>query len=755
MGCDSSKLKKKEEPDQQEYFEPKKVTSSPAKNKHTVGRKQRQARGRQPKYRTKIDSRVLTKYDVKALIGRGSFSDVLRVENKLTKQPYAVKILRLKNQHSKEVSQSELRALTRIRHPYVIQLIEVFQSKECVYLVMELATGGELYERIKMKGHLTEKESIRVLQMVLDGVTYLHSKGITHRDLKPENLLFYHPGQDSKILITDFGFAKSVANPEDKSLFTTWCGTPEYIAPELLCKKPYSNSVDIWAIGVITYVMISGHLPFAAETPSKLYRQIVGAKYAYSREVWKHASDGAKDFIDKLLQVDPEKRPKAVEARKEQWVNSVPPLTGHKGHSFKYLSSQVSGKSGKTNVSYTSPVVRQKKVEEEMVSKILEEKDKNLRMMRKDVEIGKDSYEVEGTNNHVEGSCNFTGINGMLNDNITRPNLEHHLKTELHPPVPKDKPESTVTSYQEEFPSAAATEDSNSFASRAEDSPGIEADFIEQEFPAVSPRFEINNMKKSVGDTNAVSHFGDGVDSSNDWMGRQSEEVSKGNLLDLHMSDGRGKTWQNPHKGELDTMFPPLKKNKLKWHMQEKTSVMEKVGMWLEDQNGYYRDERLSNSHGDIYQMEKLNLRSSSFLDNSLMKYSTISASLPPFKKSTVKDRAESLGLHQLKWPEFSRTRTVESSETAREETIVDEIEANRQEDLWKETVHNNDDNYFGNLQNEVRMEFGVTKDRWKVQSLTELSTNLKDMPDDKGSDSLPKDEYSGNVLLDQSDNFH
>ena len=285
MGCDSSRLRKKEEPDRPEYLEPKKVISTQPKKALNGGQKQNTTRGKPPKYRTKIDSRVLAKYDVKALIGKGSFSDVLRVENKLTKQPYAVKILRLKNQHSKEVSQSELRALTRVRHPYVIQLMEVFESKECVYLVMELATGGELYERIKMKGHLTEKESIRILQMVLDGVIYLHSKGITHRDLKPENLLFYHPGQDSKILITDFGFAKTATSAEDKTLFTTWCGTPEYIAPELLCKKPYTNSVDLWAIGVITYVMISGHLPFAAETPSKLYQQIVRAKYSYSREV--------------------------------------------------------------------------------------------------------------------------------------------------------------------------------------------------------------------------------------------------------------------------------------------------------------------------------------------------------------------------------------------------------------------------------------------------------------------------------------
>ena len=250
-----------------------------------IAQKRDHSRTNKPKYKTKIDSRVLAKYDVKALIGRGSFSDVLRVQNKMTKQPFAIKILRLKNASSREVFQSELAALTRIRHQYVIHLYEVFESKDCVYLVMELATGGELFERIKMKGHLHEKESIRILQMVLEGVQYLHENGIAHRDLKPENLLFYHPGQDSKILITDFGFAKTKANPDDNTPYTTWCGTPEYIAPELLCKKPYTKAVDMWAIGVITYVMLSGHLPFSADTPSKLYQQIINAKYSYSRDV--------------------------------------------------------------------------------------------------------------------------------------------------------------------------------------------------------------------------------------------------------------------------------------------------------------------------------------------------------------------------------------------------------------------------------------------------------------------------------------
>ncbi|XP_065064493.1 calcium/calmodulin-dependent protein kinase type IV-like [Rhopilema esculentum] len=629
MGCDSSRLRKKEEPDRPEYLEPKKVISTQPKKTLNGGQKQNTTRGKPPKYRTKIDSRVLAKYDVKALIGKGSFSDVLRVENKLTKQPYAVKILRLKNQHSKEVSQSELRALTRVRHPYVIQLMEVFESKECVYLVMELATGGELYERIKMKGHLTEKESIRILQMVLDGVIYLHSKGITHRDLKPENLLFYHPGQDSKILITDFGFAKTATSAEDKTLFTTWCGTPEYIAPELLCKKPYTNSVDLWAIGVITYVMISGHLPFAAETPSKLYQQIVRAKYSYSREVWKRTSDGAKNFIDKLLHVEPDKRLKAVEARKEAWVNSVPPLTSHKGQSSKYLSSQASGKSAKSTLSYKSPIFKQKKFNEEIVPSDVANNEKSRVSIRED-DAKISSEEADRKLKIATQGENIDSNNDFDKDDGPVSSLNRY-ETALLSPAAKEKPESTVASIQEEFPSAAATEDSNSVASRAEACP-CDNELVPHEFDAVSPRARTNNPDGSQAGCFPMNRFADDTTVVPDWIEKRRSDNFYRNPLDFNSRSQRGMSWRNPRRGELDLMFAPLQKSKLNWYMQEKASVIEKVGLWLEEQNGYTKEERLSNSHGDIDRLSKLQIQSEMPLDNPLLQYASVSAASSPIK---------------------------------------------------------------------------------------------------------------------------
>uniref|UniRef100_A0A8C6XWH8 Protein serine kinase H1 n=1 Tax=Naja naja TaxID=35670 RepID=A0A8C6XWH8_NAJNA len=280
----------------------KSAIPSPPCHTNPYVEQQEPRKNRVAKYRAKFDPRVTAKYDIKALIGRGSFSRVVRVEHKATKQPYAIKLIETKYREGREVCESELCVLRRVRHTNIIQLIEVFETQERVYMVMELATGGELFDRIIAKGSFTERDATRVLQMVLDGVKYLHTLGITHRDLKPENLLYYHPGMDSKIMITDFGLA-SARKKGDDCLMKTTCGTPEYIAPEILIRKPYTNSVDMWAGMII----------------APLYRQILKGKYSYLGSV----SNLAKDFIDHLLTVDPGDRMTALQALKHPWVVSM------------------------------------------------------------------------------------------------------------------------------------------------------------------------------------------------------------------------------------------------------------------------------------------------------------------------------------------------------------------------------------------------------------------------------------------------
>ncbi len=242
---------------------------------------------RKAKYKASFDPRVTAKYDIKALIGTGSFSRVVRVEHRSTRQPYAIKMVE-KRREGKQCWEVELNILRRVKHANIIQLIEVFDGKDRTYMVMELATGGELFDRIVAKGNFNERDATHVLQMVLEAVRYLHSLGITHRDIKPENLLYYHPGNDSKIMITDFGLAscrKTGGQIQQDMMMRTICGTPEYIAPEILLKKAYNEAVDLWAIGVVTYILLSGRMPFDDDNRTRLYRKILSAKYSYSGEV--------------------------------------------------------------------------------------------------------------------------------------------------------------------------------------------------------------------------------------------------------------------------------------------------------------------------------------------------------------------------------------------------------------------------------------------------------------------------------------
>lgn len=260
---------------------------------------------------------ICSRYDIKALIGCGSFSRVVRAEHRRSRQPFAIKLLEVKGREGHEACRAELGVLRRVNHSNVIRLAEVFETPHRVYLVLELATGGELLERMVARGTFRERDATKALKMVASGLCYLHSLGVIHRDLKPENLLYYHPGQDSRLIITDFGLAcwdktpasfqskgdTSVSTPDancDSSLSTvdfeksrqskdwavrTLCGTPEYLAPEMLAQRPCGSAVDMWALGVITYIVLSGSLPFDQSSRPRLFRAILRGSFSFHGDV--------------------------------------------------------------------------------------------------------------------------------------------------------------------------------------------------------------------------------------------------------------------------------------------------------------------------------------------------------------------------------------------------------------------------------------------------------------------------------------
>ncbi|XP_049806754.1 calcium/calmodulin-dependent protein kinase type 1-like [Schistocerca nitens] len=210
-----------------------------------------------------------------------------------------------------------VRLNNRLKHPNIVQLLETFEDKHKVYLIMELVTGGELFDRIVEKGSYTEKDASDLIRQVLEAVDYMHEQGVVHRDLKPENLLYYSPDEDSKIMISDFGLSKM----EDSGIMATACGTPGYVAPEVLAQKPYGKAVDVWSIGVISYILLCGYPPFYDENDANLFAQILKGEFEFDSPYWDDISDSAKDFIRQLMCVDVEKRYTCRQALKHPWIS--------------------------------------------------------------------------------------------------------------------------------------------------------------------------------------------------------------------------------------------------------------------------------------------------------------------------------------------------------------------------------------------------------------------------------------------------
>ncbi|XP_021564040.1 calcium/calmodulin-dependent protein kinase type 1B isoform X1 [Carlito syrichta] len=178
-------------------------------------------------------------------------------------------------------------------------------------------TGGELFDRIMERGSYTEKDASHLVGQVLGAVSYLHGLGIVHRDLKPENLLYATPFEDSKIMVSDFGLSKIQAG----NMLSTACGTPGYVAPELLEQKPYGKAVDVWALGVISYILLCGYPPFYDESDPELFSQILRASYEFDSPFWDDISESAKDFIRHLLERDPQKRFTCQQALQHLWIS--------------------------------------------------------------------------------------------------------------------------------------------------------------------------------------------------------------------------------------------------------------------------------------------------------------------------------------------------------------------------------------------------------------------------------------------------
>ncbi|KAL5697981.1 cAMP-dependent protein kinase [Ranunculus cassubicifolius] len=259
-------------------------------------------------------TKKLGKYEVGRTIGEGTFAKVKFARNLETGESVAVKVLakttilkhRMVNQIKREISIMKI-----VRHPNIVRLHEVLSSRTRIYIVLEFVTGGELYDQIVHQGRLSEKQARRYFQQLIDAVDYCHSKGVYHRDLKPENLLLDTQGN---LKISDFGLS---ALPEQGvGLLHTTCGTPNYVAPEVLRHQGYDGAVaDIWSCGVILFVIMSGYLPFDEIDLPTLYKKISTADFSFPS--W--LSPGVKSLIRRILDPNPRTRIRIGEIKKDLW----------------------------------------------------------------------------------------------------------------------------------------------------------------------------------------------------------------------------------------------------------------------------------------------------------------------------------------------------------------------------------------------------------------------------------------------------
>ncbi|XP_044069374.1 calcium/calmodulin-dependent protein kinase type II subunit delta isoform X9 [Siniperca chuatsi] len=265
-------------------------------------------------------TRFTDEYQLYEELGKGAFSVVRRCVKKSTGQEYAAKIINTKKLSARDHQklEREARICRLLKHPNIVRLHESISEEGFHYLVFDLVTGGELFEDIVAREYYSEADASHCINQILESVSHIHQHDIVHRDLKPENLLLASKMKGAAVKLADFGLAIEVQG--DQQAWFGFAGTPGYLSPEVLRKDPYGKPVDIWACGVILYILLVGYPPFWDEDQHKLYQQIKAGAYDFPSPEWDTVTPEAKNLINQMLTINPAKRITADQALKHPWV---------------------------------------------------------------------------------------------------------------------------------------------------------------------------------------------------------------------------------------------------------------------------------------------------------------------------------------------------------------------------------------------------------------------------------------------------
>ncbi|KAM4614190.1 calcium/calmodulin-dependent protein kinase type II subunit gamma isoform 6-T6 [Discoglossus pictus] len=265
-------------------------------------------------------TRFTDEYQLYEELGKGAFSVVRRCVKKSSNQEYAAKIINTKKLSARDHQklEREARICRLLKHPNIVRLHESISEEGFHYLVFDLVTGGELFEDIVAREYYSEADASHCIHQILESVNHIHQHDIVHRDLKPENLLLASKCKGAAVKLADFGLAIEVQG--DQQAWFGFAGTPGYLSPEVLRKDPYGKPVDIWACGVILYILLVGYPPFWDEDQHKLYQQIKAGAYDFPSPEWDTVTPEAKNLINQMLTINPAKRITADQALKHPWV---------------------------------------------------------------------------------------------------------------------------------------------------------------------------------------------------------------------------------------------------------------------------------------------------------------------------------------------------------------------------------------------------------------------------------------------------
>ncbi|KAL2016463.1 hypothetical protein VTK56DRAFT_3484 [Thermocarpiscus australiensis] len=258
-----------------------------------------------------------SKYRFGRILGAGTYGIVREAEGPNGQVAVKIVLKKLVRGHERIVL-DELEILQRLKHPHIVKFVDWFELRNKYYIVTELATGGELFDRICLQGKFTEKDASQTIKQILDAVNYLHKNNVVYRDLKPENLLYLTEDKDSDLVLADFGIAKTLGSEDE--VLTTMAGSFGYTAPEVLLNYGHGKPVDIWSLGVITYTLLCGYLPFRSENLQDLVDECSTCRVVFPEQHWKDVSDDAKNFILKLLRPKPQDRWTSEQALAHAWL---------------------------------------------------------------------------------------------------------------------------------------------------------------------------------------------------------------------------------------------------------------------------------------------------------------------------------------------------------------------------------------------------------------------------------------------------